>query len=101
MMLTTVVVPMHRRFLRARRWVVQDAYTQFKETEEWRKANELEVLYDTIDVKAYEETRRLVRHLRIASPDDLADLGDYSILNGQDGETRGLSPSGGGFNLVR
>lgn len=47
------------RFLRARRWVVQDAYKQFKDTEDWRKASQLEVLYDTIDVDAYEETRSL------------------------------------------
>lgn len=50
-----------RRFLRARKWSVQDAYGQFKDTEEWRKANQLEVLYDTIDVDAYEKTRSLVR----------------------------------------
>ncbi|KAH8911536.1 CRAL/TRIO domain-containing protein [Coniochaeta sp. PMI_546] len=47
------------RFLRARRWVVQDAYKQFSETEEWRTANHLDVLYDTIDIDAYEQTRRL------------------------------------------
>ncbi|KAK4125828.1 CRAL/TRIO domain-containing protein [Parathielavia appendiculata] len=47
------------RFLRARRWIVKDAYGQFKDTEEWRQANQLEVLYDTIDVDAYEQTRRL------------------------------------------
>ncbi|KAK4099216.1 CRAL/TRIO domain-containing protein [Parathielavia hyrcaniae] len=47
------------RFLRARRWIVQDAYGQFKDTEEWRQKNQLEVLYDTIDVEAYEQTRRL------------------------------------------
>ncbi|KAK4224065.1 SEC14 cytosolic factor [Podospora fimiseda] len=47
------------RFLRARKWVPADAYQQFKDTEGWRKANQLEVLYDTIDIDAYEETRRL------------------------------------------
>ncbi|KAK3324462.1 CRAL-TRIO domain-containing protein [Cercophora scortea] len=47
------------RFLRARRWVAQDAYKQFKDTEDWRKANNLDVLYDTIDVEAYEQSRRL------------------------------------------
>ncbi|KAL2267363.1 hypothetical protein VTJ83DRAFT_4640 [Remersonia thermophila] len=47
------------RFLRARRWSVQDAYVQFRDTEEWRRRNQLEVLYDTIDLDAYEETRRL------------------------------------------
>ena len=49
----------YRRFLRARKWVPADAYQQFKDTEAWRKANQLEVLYDTIDIDAYEETRRL------------------------------------------
>ncbi|POS69828.1 SEC14 cytosolic factor [Diaporthe helianthi] len=47
------------RFLRARKWSIADAYTQFKDTEEWRKAIELDVLYDTIDVDAYEQSRRL------------------------------------------
>ncbi|EJP63487.1 CRAL/TRIO domain-containing protein [Beauveria bassiana ARSEF 2860] len=47
------------RFLRARRWIVEDAYTQFKETEDWRAANELNILYETIDLDAYEESRRL------------------------------------------
>lgn len=39
---------------------MEDAYKQFKDTEDWRKANQLEVLYETIDVEAYEETRSLV-----------------------------------------
>ncbi|KAJ6786323.1 hypothetical protein PWT90_10364 [Aphanocladium album] len=47
------------RYLRARRWIVEDAFTQFKETEDWRAANELDVLYETIDLEAYEESRRL------------------------------------------
>jgi hypothetical protein len=49
------------RFLRARRWVIQDAYKQFHDTEEWRKANSLEALYNTIDLDAYEQSRLLVR----------------------------------------
>ena len=36
-----------------------DAFKQFKETEDWRKANDLNVLYDTIDLEAYEASRRL------------------------------------------
>jgi hypothetical protein len=40
--------------------VPKEALTQFKATEEWRKENHLEELYDTIDVKEYDETRRLV-----------------------------------------
>jgi hypothetical protein len=50
-----------RRFLRARRFIVADAYKQFQETEDWRKANEIDKLYETIDLDQYEETRRLVR----------------------------------------
>ncbi|KAF5572212.1 phosphatidylinositol phosphatidylcholine transfer [Fusarium pseudocircinatum] len=51
--------PLILRYLRARRWNVEDAYTQFKETEDWRKANDLDVLYDTIDLSAYDFSRRL------------------------------------------
>lgn len=47
------------RFLRARKWSIADAYAQFKDTEEWRKAIQLDVLYDTIDVEAYEQSRKL------------------------------------------
>jgi hypothetical protein len=49
-----------RRYLRARRFVPADAYSQFKDTEDWRKANQLEALYETIDLEHFEETRRLV-----------------------------------------
>ncbi|KAE9983019.1 hypothetical protein BLS_005036 [Venturia inaequalis] len=47
------------RYLRARKFVPKEALTQFKATEDWRKENHLEELYDTIDVKEYDETRRL------------------------------------------
>ncbi|KAG9247686.1 CRAL-TRIO domain-containing protein [Calycina marina] len=47
------------RFLRARRFVVLDAFKQFQDTEVWRKANKLEELYNTIDLEHYEETRQL------------------------------------------
>lgn len=47
------------RFLRARRWVVADATKQFKDTETWRAAIQIDVLYDTIDVDAYETSRQL------------------------------------------
>jgi hypothetical protein len=49
-----------RRFLRARRFVVQEAWKQFHSTENWRKATQLDQLYETIDLDHYEETRRLV-----------------------------------------
>lgn len=47
------------RFLRARRFVVQDAYQQFADTEAWRHANQIDELYETIDLDHYDETRRL------------------------------------------
>ncbi|KHN98449.1 Cellular retinaldehyde-binding/triple function [Metarhizium album ARSEF 1941] len=47
------------RYLRARRWAVDDAYRQFKATEDWRRANNIDTLYRTIDLEAYEQSRRL------------------------------------------
>ena len=58
-------VPRDRRFLRARRWIVEDAYKQFHETEEWRIANHLDVLYTTVDVEAYEQSRRMVCNTKV------------------------------------
>ena len=48
------------RFLRARRFNIEEAFKQFQDTEDWRKANQLDKLYETIDLDQYEETRRLV-----------------------------------------
>lgn len=48
------------RYLRARRWIVDDALVQFKDTEEWRAANNIDTLYQTIELEAYEQSRRLV-----------------------------------------
>ena len=39
---------------------MQDAYLQFSETEKFRSANQIDVLYDTIDVDAYETSKKLV-----------------------------------------
>ncbi|MCJ1394477.1 hypothetical protein MMC18_007355 [Xylographa bjoerkii] len=47
------------RFLRARRFVPQDALQQFTDTEAWRESNRIGDLYNNIDIKDYEETRRL------------------------------------------
>ncbi|RFU32097.1 hypothetical protein B7463_g4250, partial [Scytalidium lignicola] len=47
------------RYLRARRFNVQDAWKQFEDTENWRKSNQLDLLYETIDLNHYEETRVL------------------------------------------
>ncbi|CAK3966366.1 Hypothetical predicted protein [Lecanosticta acicola] len=47
------------RYLRARKFAPEDAFGQFKDTEDWRQENKLESLYETIDVDEYEQTRRL------------------------------------------
>jgi hypothetical protein len=51
----------YRRYLRARRFVPQEAYKQFKDTEDWRKDNKLDQIFETIDIEEFEQTRRLVR----------------------------------------
>ena len=47
------------RYLRARKFIPKDAFAQFKDTEDWRQENQLDTLYETIDVNEYEQTRRL------------------------------------------
>lgn len=47
------------RYLRARKFVPSEAFAQFKDTEDWRKENEIDKLYETIDVQEYERERRL------------------------------------------
>lgn len=50
-----------RRFLRARKFDVEAAWGQFKDTEDWRRDNALDKLYENIDVDSYESARRMVR----------------------------------------
>ncbi|KZV98542.1 CRAL/TRIO domain-containing protein [Exidia glandulosa HHB12029] len=50
------------RFLRARKFSLPDALQQFRETAAWRKRNNLEGLYESIDIKEFDETRRLYTH---------------------------------------
>ena len=45
----------------------QDAYVQFAETEKFRNANEIEKLYDTIDIDSYEASRKLVQIITLHS----------------------------------
>ncbi|GAB1736247.1 hypothetical protein NU219Hw_g6920t1 [Hortaea werneckii] len=47
------------RYLRARKFNPEQAFDQLKDTEDWRKANDLDNLYETIDIDEYEQTRRL------------------------------------------
>lgn len=48
--------------------MVQDAYVQFSETEKFRNANQIDVLYDTIDVDAYETSKKLVSIWPLEAP---------------------------------
>lgn len=50
----------HSRYLRARKFVPQDAFVQFKDTEIWRKENQLDALYEKIDIHDYQEARSVV-----------------------------------------
>lgn len=47
------------RYLRARKFLPQEAFEQFKDTEDWRNENDLDGLYENIDVDEYEQTRKL------------------------------------------
>ncbi|KAF4548350.1 CRAL/TRIO domain-containing protein 1 [Elsinoe fawcettii] len=47
------------RYLRARKWNVQEAWTQFKDTEKWRKDNQIDKLYEKIDIEEYDNGRKL------------------------------------------
>jgi len=50
----------NRRYLRARKWIPEEAFRQFKDTEDWRKDNNLAELYDVIEVEDYDQARKLV-----------------------------------------
>lgn len=58
-----------RRFLRARKFDINAAFQQFKDTEEWRKDNKIEALYENIDVESYDEARRMVSLRTVARLD--------------------------------
>ncbi|KAL8856112.1 MAG: hypothetical protein Q9178_007237 [Gyalolechia marmorata] len=45
------------RYLRARKFVPRDAFVQFKDTEKWRTDNNLDALYEKIDIQDYQEAR--------------------------------------------
>jgi hypothetical protein len=40
--------------------VPQEAFKQFKDTEDWRKEQNIVSLFETIEVDEYEQTRQLV-----------------------------------------
>lgn len=79
------------RYLRARKFVPVEAFKQFKDTEDWRNDNEINKLYDTIDIEEFDETRRLVS-ARYAAPASSSCLKHvHSTLNGPVGETNEVS----------
>ncbi|KAG2414477.1 hypothetical protein HFD88_003668 [Aspergillus terreus] len=47
------------RFLRARKFDINGAWGQFKDTEDWRKENAIEELYENIEVESYDAARRM------------------------------------------
>ena len=47
------------RYLRARKFLPQEAFIQFRDTEDWRKDTKLDALYETIDINEYDRARRL------------------------------------------
>lgn len=55
----------YRRFLRARRFDVDASFVQFRDTEDWRRDNNIEALYENIDVESYEASRRMVSLSRL------------------------------------
>lgn len=57
------------RYLRARKFVPQDAFAQFKDTEIWRKDNNLDALYEKIDIQDYQEARSVVRETELFHTD--------------------------------
>lgn len=46
------------RYLRARKFSPQEAFVQFKDTEIWRKENQLDSLYESIDIQEYQALRQ-------------------------------------------
>ena len=51
----------NRRFFRARQTNVRGALKQFSDAYTARQVNQVSVFYENVEVKDYEETRKLVR----------------------------------------
>ncbi|ERF73106.1 hypothetical protein EPUS_06567 [Endocarpon pusillum Z07020] len=47
------------RYLRARKFDINGAYAQFRDTEKWSKENKITELYENFDVQFYEKARRM------------------------------------------
>lgn len=82
-----------RRFLRARKFDVDGAWGQFKDTEDWRRDNAIESLYENIDVDSYDAARRMVRELIYMCMAMVANVFLSSIPNGPVVETAAVFPS--------
>ena len=60
-----------------------DAFAQFKDTEIWRKQNDLEALYEKIDINDYWESRSVVSWKQLALVRDLKLMsGTVSTVDG-------------------
>lgn len=55
------------RFLRARKFDLEGAYKQYKDTEDWRRDVDIDGVYSWIDQGEYEDTRRLVSSAQFLS----------------------------------
>lgn len=86
--LYTTNVSITSRFLRARKFLPQEAYIQFKDTEIWRKECELDDLYENIDIDEYRAMRQFVSaKIRPFWPS--CDTDGHSIHSGLVEEIRG------------
>lgn len=84
-----------RRFLRARKFDVEGAWGQFKDTEDWRKDNAIEALYENIGVDSYEAARRMVCFLSTwnVRQRPCIDIFHFSIPSGLAAAIAAVSPS--------
>lgn len=82
-----------RRFLRARRFDVNGAWGQFKDTEDWRKENAIKDLYENIEVEAYDAARRMVCFPRLTALSKWMSTDGESTPNGLAAVTAAAFPS--------
>ena len=54
----------HSRYLRARKFDINGAITQFTDTEKWMMEQRVEELYEHFDVDFYEKARKMVGYLK-------------------------------------
>ncbi|KAK4495471.1 hypothetical protein PRZ48_013802 [Zasmidium cellare] len=70
------------RFLRARKFVPQDALKQFKSTQEWREETDLDSCYNSVDVDEFEASSKLVGLIQVI-PNDFTHFLQYPQWTGR------------------